>query len=99
MLCLCFFYKQRTAYEMRLSDWSSDVCSSDLQPLDRPPAAPGHAVLDLLHLLGDVEVDRRRGVEGSEAHHRFIQSLRRDRAQGMRRDADPHLGVAFIRRL
>src|SRR3546814_13738785 len=28
--CLCFFFKQNTAYEMRISDWSSDVCSSDL---------------------------------------------------------------------
>src|SRR3546814_1191786 len=26
----CFFFKQKTAYEMRISDWSSDVCSSDL---------------------------------------------------------------------
>src|SRR3546814_7322246 len=31
ILCLFFFFfKQRTAYEMRISDWSSDVCSSDL---------------------------------------------------------------------
>src|SRR3546814_1280683 len=34
ILCLCslvfFFFKQKTAYEMRISDWSSDVCSSDL---------------------------------------------------------------------
>src|SRR3546814_10248471 len=30
-LCWCFFlFKQKTAYEMRISDWSSDVCSSDL---------------------------------------------------------------------
>src|SRR3546814_4449689 len=29
MLCV-FFFKQKTAYEMRISDWSSDVCSSDL---------------------------------------------------------------------
>src|SRR3546814_7145207 len=29
-LCLFFFVKQKTAYEMRISDWSSDVCSSDL---------------------------------------------------------------------
>src|SRR3546814_7505229 len=35
-LCLCsvlvvfFFFKQKTAYEVRISDWSSDVCSSDL---------------------------------------------------------------------
>src|SRR3546814_8378515 len=28
----CFFFKQKTAYEMRISDWSSDVCSSDLSP-------------------------------------------------------------------
>src|SRR3546814_8962761 len=27
-----FFFKQKTAYEMRISDWSSDVCSSDLNP-------------------------------------------------------------------
>src|SRR3546814_2587909 len=30
-VCRCvFFFKQKTAYEMRISDWSSDVCSSDL---------------------------------------------------------------------
>src|SRR3546814_8790300 len=29
--CLFFFCKQKTAYEMRISDWSSDVCSSDLE--------------------------------------------------------------------
>src|SRR3546814_13212481 len=41
-----FFFKQKTAYEMRISDWSSDVCSSDLggsgpsallRPRPRPP--------------------------------------------------------------
>src|SRR3546814_1805497 len=30
VLCIFFFFKQKTAYEMRISDWSSDVCSSDL---------------------------------------------------------------------
>src|SRR3546814_10733309 len=30
MLVYVFFFKQKTAYEMRISDWSSDVCSSDL---------------------------------------------------------------------
>src|SRR3546814_1941369 len=29
-LLIVFFFKQKTAYEMRISDWSSDVCSSDL---------------------------------------------------------------------
>src|SRR3546814_7729554 len=28
--CMFFFFKQKTAYELRISDWSSDVCSSDL---------------------------------------------------------------------
>src|SRR3546814_19440320 len=28
---VCFFFKQKTAYEMRISDWNSDVCSYDLQ--------------------------------------------------------------------
>src|SRR3546814_20030145 len=35
MLCYFFFFKQKTAYEMRISDWSSDVCSSDLIGCDR----------------------------------------------------------------
>src|SRR3546814_2434207 len=30
MCCIVFFFKQKTAYELRISDWSSDVCSSDL---------------------------------------------------------------------
>src|SRR3546814_1784202 len=30
-----FFFKQKTAYEMRISDWSSDVCSSDLAEVER----------------------------------------------------------------
>src|SRR3546814_7663310 len=35
---LFFFFKQKTAYEMRISDWSSDVCSSDLEfDADTPP--------------------------------------------------------------
>src|SRR3546814_4843704 len=39
LCCFCvFFFKQKTAYEMRISDWSSDVCSSDLE--HRAEAAP-----------------------------------------------------------
>src|SRR3546814_4372873 len=34
LVCCFFFFKQKTAYEMRISDWSSDVCSSDLRALD-----------------------------------------------------------------
>src|SRR3546814_8268696 len=40
-----FFFKQKTAYEFRISDWSSDVCSSDLtavsvSPISRPGTIP-----------------------------------------------------------
>src|SRR3546814_8061179 len=38
---LFFFFKQKTAYEMRISDWSSDVCSSDLGDLAEPCACTG----------------------------------------------------------
>src|SRR3546814_19425301 len=55
--CYVFFFKQTTAYEMRISDWSSDVCSSDL---DRDHAAR-------------LEVnDREAAVCGVAAQHRLI---------------------------
>src|SRR3546814_8544829 len=38
-VCVFFFFKQKTAYEMRISDWSSDVCSSDLRALCLGPAS------------------------------------------------------------
>src|SRR3546814_2678597 len=67
-----FFFKQKTAYEMRISDWSSDVCSSDLGrrvalPLaDRPTAEAEHfqRTLDALRIgcvdaRGGVRIDAR----------------------------------------
>src|SRR3546814_15628831 len=52
-MILFFFFKQKTAYEMRISDWSSDVCSSDLRQkcvarrISRPRPAPqvGEAIV------------------------------------------------------
>src|SRR3546814_8687667 len=56
-IILIFFFKQKTAYEMRISDWSSDVCSSDLPGLGgldlrrigAVPAQPGilHGILGI----------------------------------------------------
>src|SRR5881296_4735544 len=41
MACVFFFFKQKTAYEMLLCDWSSDVCSSDLlRVIGRPGGVP-----------------------------------------------------------
>src|SRR3546814_14230625 len=64
---IIFFFKQRTAYEMRISDWSSDVCSSDLlpeqivepQPLD-PRAKP--------------DPDRAFGIVRAHRDHRTFES-------------------------
>src|SRR3546814_497231 len=53
-----FFFKQKTAYEMRISDWSSDVCSSDLRPL--PPRGDRSDGLRLLFSL----TGRLRGSSG-----------------------------------
>src|SRR3546814_8414185 len=42
MCSFVFFFKQKTAYDMRISDWSSDVCSSDLLPRSPFPLLPRH---------------------------------------------------------
>src|SRR3546814_10764731 len=52
-----FFFKQKTAYEMRISDWSSDVCSSDLDGRRRQIAPP--AILERGACGGDRQVDIR----------------------------------------
>src|SRR3546814_4808764 len=46
-----FFFKQKTAYEMRISDWSSDVCSSDLSSDCRLLLGPSNVLLrkEFLH--------------------------------------------------
>src|SRR3546814_8521662 len=49
--CCVFFFKQKTAYEVRISDWSSDVCSSDLWRdlfLRLLASVPGLAVISFL---------------------------------------------------
>src|SRR3546814_5920228 len=48
---LVFFFKQKTAYEMRISDWSSDVCSSDLSVGDPRSGPPGRFFQITLPLL------------------------------------------------
>src|SRR3546814_9837274 len=52
-----FFFKQKTAYEMRISDWSSDVCSSDF-----PPCAGGRRE------ARGVALDRGRPEAGGAVH-------------------------------
>src|SRR3546814_6742592 len=64
-----FFFKQKTAYEMRISDWSSDVCSSDLTVgvwVGRPDGTPlpgQYGAVTALPLMFEVidSLPRRRG--------------------------------------
>src|SRR3546814_2319882 len=65
-----FFFKQKTAYEMRISDWSSDVCSSDLDPY---LGAGSELDFDLLVRNLDDLPD-----EAAGRHHRIALLDRRD---------------------
>src|SRR3546814_15694272 len=57
MLSTYFFFKQKTAYKMRISDWSSDVCASDLW------AGIGYHFV--VQLDGSIEAGRPEGAVGS----------------------------------
>src|SRR3546814_11816128 len=79
-----FFFKQKTAYEMRISDWSSDVCSSDLQP--------AAAVALGLDLLGE-----RAGAQAGRPDHRgaldALAAGQHDAGPVQRLDADAEPGL------
>src|SRR3546814_4560613 len=67
-ILIFFFFKQKTAYEMRISDWSSDVCSSDLQP--RPHRATA-GIEDQDIELGVIGLPDRIGVFGAVPMHQL----------------------------
>src|SRR3546814_10670835 len=98
-----FFFKQKTAYEMRISDWSSDVCSSDLATAQesyvfiaiRPRCAHVANYLGItVHDETGVEVFRCAGAQqqarGLEDLHRWPVGLvaRRDVLEGALAAAD-----------
>src|SRR3546814_19568872 len=51
---LCFFVKEKTAYDMRISDWSSDVCSSDLRKVYDEFSEPARGTAKWEGLFPDV---------------------------------------------
>src|SRR3546814_15112554 len=59
MIDVCFFFKQKTAYEMRISDWSSDVCSSDLRIIARGPGDKTPVALHNRAGIADALLERR----------------------------------------
>src|SRR3546814_16173517 len=91
-----FFFKQKTAYEMRISDWSSDVCSSDLILLHR-----GYPIGQLAEQSSFMEVAyllMRGELPGKDELDEFIHTITRHTMvheqlamfySGFRRDAHP----------
>src|SRR3546814_2030005 len=66
---LCFFFvKQKTAYEMRISDWSSDVCSSDLHASAAQRRRRRRAPAARSALLVAVEARQKQGEERGRLH-------------------------------
>src|SRR3546814_4705209 len=79
-----FFFKQKTAYEMRISDWSSDVCSSDLaaQELQEPAfrvssCSASHVMPPRQQLLEELRCPPRGDSEGYEARDKSRSEERR----------------------
>src|SRR3546814_1307572 len=65
LCCVFFFFKQKTAYEVRISDWSSDVCSSDLL-LAQEPDALREIVRSVMQAMLEAEMDEALGAGKSE---------------------------------
>src|SRR3546814_6858479 len=80
MYYVFFFFKQKTAYEMRISDWSSDVCSSDLKldargiyfVIDEAAVARDSDMLGgQFALAAPLASDFKAGITGSYYHYRL----------------------------
>src|SRR3546814_10536010 len=80
------FFKQKTAYEMRISDWSSDVCSSDLAPDEARRDQSEHHEPQRL-----VQVDRALHEAGHEGQH----EQQGDQREGHPMQCDTH-GIIYI---
>src|SRR3546814_7192109 len=85
MMWMFFFFKQKTAYEMRISDWSSDVCSSDLV---RPPGPAGRQTRGL--------GGPRRGLEGELRDHLPAGRQARRRGRRLARSEERRVGKECV---
>src|SRR3546814_3161264 len=86
VLCFIFFFKQKTAYEMRISDWSSDVCSSDLLlrhlgVSDRLLAECDDGIHDFAaERIGRGHIAHHLAGKGPERAHHIVRKLLQDHA-------------------
>src|SRR3546814_10753192 len=88
-----FSFKQMTAYEVRISDWSSDVCSSDLpaaQPLDLAPVGGDHRAADHVRMAVEELGGRMDDIIGTERE----RALDGGREEGV---VDHHFGAGGVR--
>src|SRR3546814_3803268 len=77
LVVLCFFFKQKTAYEMRISDWSSDVCSSDLPAADEGTGIGARRLRDRTRHADQLRRIRRPGFRtGVRGDHRALRAGR-----------------------
>src|SRR3546814_7939697 len=69
-----FFFKQKTAYEMRISDWSSDVCSSDLADRDAALATYEKAIQTAFQEVSDALARRGTIADQERAQEQLVAS-------------------------
>src|SRR3546814_13166309 len=86
----CFLFKQKTAYEMRISDWSSDVCSSDLAPhRNLQQANRNGATFFASKEHAALIIDEHEGCEIAACDYRVMPHRRSQQASGIGRTNAP----------
>src|SRR3546814_9436896 len=73
-----FFFKQKTAYEMRISDWSSDVCSSDLTEMTKQGLDPKLGLDQHFIDAADIAGKRTGGFETAAQQIEFLDGMDRE---------------------
>src|SRR3546814_15620776 len=95
---IIFFFKQKTAYEMRISDWSSDVCSSDLVLEVAGGDGPRVALVPRLGEMGD-DVGLFQSRDGVQRHEPGIARADADAAEtgSVSRSEERRVGKECVR--
>src|SRR3546814_16585203 len=83
LFCAVFFFKQNTSYEMRISDWSSDVCSSDLMKV-APAFAAQRLEMRCGPFIGRDIAGKAFPYAGTQDFHRHLPAIGRDGAVDLR---------------
>src|SRR3546814_10020661 len=98
-----FFFKQKTAYEMRISDWSSDVCSSDLPvrlvvtPIERRLSSlRAVVVFDDITAQIDAQRNLRRAAEEAETASRSKSSFLAHMSHELRTPLNAIIGFSEV---